>query len=74
MLRLLAVLEPKTGAEMTEFDSLSNRGEYFAAHYFAEQLAVDLRKEILARWAEREGDELDAAPPAQALRALRGAT
>jgi hypothetical protein len=55
------------------FDSLTNRGEYFAAHYFAEQLATDLRKGVFARWAEQEGDENDPRPtPRQSLRALRG--
>jgi hypothetical protein len=56
------------------FDSLTNRGEYFAAHYFAEQLTADLRKGVFMRWAEQEGDENDPRPtPRQSLRALRGA-
>ncbi|OIV37878.1 hypothetical protein BIV57_08425, partial [Mangrovactinospora gilvigrisea] len=55
-----------------EFDSLNNRGEYFAAHYFAEQLGADLKKGLLATWTMRERDEHDAREtPRQLLRALR---
>ncbi|OKJ09294.1 hypothetical protein [Kitasatospora sp. CB01950] len=43
----------------TDYDSFSNRGEYFAAHYFAEQLAADLKKQLLDTWTLREGDEHD---------------
>ncbi|MEU9126117.1 hypothetical protein AB0C96_40985 [Streptomyces sp. NPDC048506] len=57
----------------TDFDSFANRGEYLSAHYFAEQLGSDLKKGILATWADREGDELDSRPtPREMLRALRG--
>lgn len=40
-----------------DFDSLTNRGEYFAAHYFAEQLNDDLRKGVFAAWTEIETDQ-----------------
>lgn len=54
------------------FDCLTNRGEYFTAHYFAEQLATDLRKGIFTQWADREGDENDPRPtPRRSLRRLR---
>ena len=43
----------------TDFDSFTNRGEYFSAHYFAEQLGADLKKSLFATWASREGDEHD---------------
>ncbi|MFC3500038.1 class I SAM-dependent DNA methyltransferase [Micromonospora krabiensis] len=57
---------------MTVFDSIINRGEYLAAHYFAEQLAVDLKKRLFATWAVREGDEHDTrTTPRQMVRALR---
>lgn len=42
-----------------DFDSLTNRGEYFAAHYFAEQLSEDLRKGVFAAWTEIETDQHD---------------
>ncbi|MEU4007152.1 hypothetical protein AB0H30_01480 [Streptomyces pseudogriseolus] len=58
----------------TDFDSFSNRGEYFAAHYFAEQLGSDLKKGLFATWALREGDEHDPRKtPRELLRSLRGA-
>ncbi|GHC46992.1 hypothetical protein [Streptomyces cinnamoneus] len=58
----------------TDFDSFSNRGEYFAAHYFAEQLGTDLKKGLFATWALREGDENDPRKtPRELLRSLRGA-
>ncbi|MEU8649782.1 hypothetical protein [Streptomyces sp. NPDC048737] len=57
----------------TDFDSFSNRGEYFAAHYFAEQLGTDLKKGLFATWALREGDEHDPRKtPRELLRSLRG--
>ncbi|TQF01929.1 hypothetical protein E6W39_06170 [Kitasatospora acidiphila] len=58
----------------TDFDSFSNRGEYLAAHYFAEQLGTDLKKGLFATWAMREGDENDPRKtPREQLRSLRGA-
>lgn len=58
----------------TDFDSFSNRGEYFAAHYFSEQLGTDLKKGLFATWALREGDEHDPRKtPRELLRSLRGA-
>ncbi|WP_406721875.1 hypothetical protein OG968_02715 [Streptomyces althioticus] len=57
----------------TDFDSFSNRGEYFAAHYFAEQLGTDLKKGLFATWTLREGDEHDPRKtPRELLRSLRG--
>ncbi|GAB3283200.1 hypothetical protein [Kineosporia babensis] len=54
------------------FDSITNRGEYFAAHYFAEQLPQDLRRGILAEWSNKETDEYETQPTArEALRTLR---
>ena len=54
------------------FDSFTNRGEFFAAHYFAEQLPVDLAKGLLGTWTTRENDEHHAEPtPRQSLRRLR---
>ncbi|MDY0812396.1 hypothetical protein [Kitasatospora purpeofusca] len=43
----------------TVHDSFGNRGEYFAAHYFAEQLPADLKKHLFDAWTLREGDEHD---------------
>ncbi|MGW2540280.1 hypothetical protein ACWC5I_05240 [Kitasatospora sp. NPDC001574] len=43
----------------TVHDSFGNRGEYFAAHYFAEQLPADLKKHLFDTWTLREGDEHD---------------
>ncbi|MET7423597.1 class I SAM-dependent DNA methyltransferase [Dactylosporangium sp. NPDC005555] len=55
------------------FDSISNRGEYLAAHYFAEQLGSDLKKGIFATWASRETDEHDPRKtPRESIRSLRG--
>ncbi|MDG6101943.1 class I SAM-dependent DNA methyltransferase [Dactylosporangium aurantiacum] len=55
------------------FDSISNRGEYLSAHYFAEQLGGDLKKGIFATWAGRETDEHDPRKtPREAIRSLRG--
>ncbi|APU21908.1 hypothetical protein UA75_19595 [Actinoalloteichus sp. GBA129-24] len=57
----------------TDFDSFTNRGEYFAAHYFADQLGVDLKKGLLSTWSRRESDEHDQRKtPRQRLRDLRG--
>ncbi|MFJ3793624.1 hypothetical protein [Kitasatospora sp. NPDC090091] len=57
----------------TDFDSFSNRGEYLAAHYFAEQLGTDLKKDLFATWTLREGDDNDPRKtPRELLRALRG--
>ncbi|MEX5711709.1 hypothetical protein AB1484_26300 [Parafrankia sp. FMc6] len=56
-----------------DFDSLTNRGEYLAAHYFAEQLDQDLKKGFFESWTRREGDEHDPRrTPRQLLRELRG--
>jgi hypothetical protein len=56
-----------------DFDSFTNRGEYLSAHYFADQLAVDLRKGILGIWTTRETDEHYKKPtPRQRVRDLRG--
>lgn len=56
----------------TDFDSFTNRGEYFSAHYFADQLGVDLKKGLLATWSLREADEHDKRrTPRQKLRDLR---
>ncbi|MFI6005095.1 hypothetical protein ACIA98_32595 [Streptomyces sp. NPDC051366] len=56
----------------TDFDSFSNRGEYLAAHYFAEQLGTDLKKGLFTTWALREGDENDPRrTPREMLRGLR---
>ncbi|MCG8923203.1 class I SAM-dependent DNA methyltransferase [Lentzea sp. CC55] len=55
-----------------DFDSFTNRGEYFSAHYFADQLGVDLKKGLLATWSLRETDEHDKRrTPRQKLRDLR---
>ncbi|MGI5180539.1 class I SAM-dependent DNA methyltransferase [Dactylosporangium sp. CA-152071] len=55
------------------FDSITNRGEYLSAHYFAEQLATDLRKGLFATWSIRENDEHDPRnTPRELLRGLRG--
>jgi hypothetical protein len=42
-----------------DFDSITNRGEYLSAYYFAEQLAADLKKNLFAEWTMREQDERD---------------
>ncbi|WP_433194581.1 hypothetical protein ACQP1G_38415 [Nocardia sp. CA-107356] len=56
----------------TDFDSFTNRGEYFSAHYFAEQLGPDLKKQVFNSWAIQEGDELDPRnTPRERVRALR---
>ncbi|MEV6986999.1 class I SAM-dependent DNA methyltransferase [Sphaerisporangium sp. NPDC051017] len=56
----------------TDFDSFSNRGEYFSAHYFADQLGTDLKKGLFTTWASRESDENDPRKtPRELLRALR---
>jgi hypothetical protein len=58
----------------TEFDSFTNRGEYFSAHYFAEQLGADLKKGLFATWTMREGDENDPRKtPREQIRTLRSA-
>lgn len=55
------------------FDSLTNRGEYLTAHYFAEQLGADLKKHLLDKWTEREKDDFDKRKtPRQLLPGLRG--
>ncbi|MBE1532604.1 Eco57I restriction-modification methylase domain-containing protein [Actinomadura algeriensis] len=52
-------------------DSLSNRGDYFSAHYLAEVLPKDLKRKdgLLARWTEIEKDP-DAHTPRRGLRKL----
>ncbi|WP_163508972.1 hypothetical protein [Fodinicola acaciae] len=56
-----------------DFDSFTNRGEYIAAHYFADQLDTDLKRGIFDKWAVREGDKHDPRrTPRQLLRDLRG--
>ncbi|MEV4173843.1 class I SAM-dependent DNA methyltransferase [Nonomuraea sp. NPDC049709] len=56
----------------TDFGSFTNRGEYFSAHYFAEQLGTDLKKGLLATWTTRESDENDPRrTPRELLRTLR---
>lgn len=55
------------------FDSITNRGEYFAAHYFAEDLPDALKKNPLADWTAVEKDQHDERKtPRQRLRSLRG--
>ena len=57
----------------TDFDTLTNRGEYLSAHYFAEQLGPDLRKLLFTGWKRRESDTYDSRPtPRDSLPALRG--
>ncbi|MFJ9216500.1 hypothetical protein ACIRJL_10235 [Streptomyces sp. NPDC102383] len=56
----------------TDYDSLTNRGEYLSAHYFADQLGTDLKKGLFATWAVRESDENDPREtPRELIRALR---
>ncbi|MFC4949059.1 class I SAM-dependent DNA methyltransferase [Pseudonocardia sp. GCM10023141] len=56
-----------------EFDSFTNRGEYLAAHYFAEQMRTDLAKGLFDTWAMREGDDRHMAEtPRESVRKLRG--
>ncbi|YCK40790.1 class I SAM-dependent DNA methyltransferase [Actinomadura sp. ATCC 39365] len=56
----------------TDFNSFTNRGEYFSAHYFAEQLGADLKKGLFATWASREGDKnYPYKTPRELLRTLR---
>ncbi|MFE7192199.1 hypothetical protein [Kitasatospora sp. NPDC057541] len=58
----------------TVHDSFGNRGEYFAAHYFAEQLPADLKKHVFDPWTLREGDEHDHRTTArERVRTLRAA-
>ncbi|MGW4892473.1 hypothetical protein ACWEQL_09430 [Kitasatospora sp. NPDC004240] len=58
----------------TVHDSFGNRGEYFAAHYFAEQLPADLKKHVFDTWTLREGDEHDPRTTArERVRTLRAA-
>ncbi|MFB6888554.1 hypothetical protein ACFCX4_04470 [Kitasatospora sp. NPDC056327] len=58
----------------TVHDSFGNRGEYFAAHYFAEQLPADLKKHVFDSWTLREGDEHDPRTTArERVRTLRAA-
>ena len=55
------------------FDAITNRGEYLAAHYFAEQMRTDLAKGLFDTWAMREGDDLHKAEtPRESVRKLRG--
>ncbi len=55
-----------------EFDSITNRGEYFAAHFFAEGLPDALKKGVLRGWTDREKDEYDQRrTPRQLVRSLR---
>ncbi|WP_431879553.1 class I SAM-dependent DNA methyltransferase [Micromonospora marina] len=51
------------------FEALTNRGEYFSAHYLAEILPTTLKGGLLKQWAEREkaGDQT----PRTGLRGLR---
>ncbi|HTJ70693.1 MAG TPA: DNA methyltransferase [Actinospica sp.] len=61
---------------MAVFDTISNRGEYFTAHYFAEGLAEGLRRGVFTKWASLEGDENESeerrqTPPRLRLPALR---
>ncbi|KOV13083.1 hypothetical protein ADK60_31120, partial [Streptomyces sp. XY431] len=57
---------------VTDFDSFSNRGEYLAAHFFAEQLGEELKKGIFKTWSLRENDENDPRrTPRELLRSLR---
>ncbi|MEO3810779.1 class I SAM-dependent DNA methyltransferase [Sphaerisporangium sp. B11E5] len=51
------------------FDSLVNRGEYFSSHYLAEILAGELKRGVLARWADEE--KAGRRTPRLGLRALR---
>jgi len=51
------------------FDSLINRGEYFSSHYLAEILAGELKRGVLARWANEE--KAGRRTPRLGLRALR---
>ncbi|MET8160379.1 class I SAM-dependent DNA methyltransferase [Sphaerisporangium sp. NPDC005289] len=51
------------------FDSLVNRGEYFSSHYLAEILAGELKRGVLARWADEE--KAGCRTPRLGLRALR---
>jgi hypothetical protein len=37
-------------------DSLTNRGEYLSAHYLAEMLPGELKRDLLKRWAVQEKD------------------
>ncbi|MFD1939309.1 class I SAM-dependent DNA methyltransferase [Nonomuraea mangrovi] len=56
----------------TDYDSFTNRGEYFSAHYFAEQLGADLKKGLFATWALRESDKnYPHKTPREQLRTLR---
>ncbi|GAB3970917.1 class I SAM-dependent DNA methyltransferase [Plantactinospora veratri] len=55
------------------YDSFTNRGEYFSAHYVAEDLSTDLKKGIFASWATRETDKNDPRKtPREMVRSLRG--
>lgn len=57
----------------SDFDSLTNRGEYLSAHYVADEFGVDLRKGLFAAWTEREYDPNDSRrTPRQLIRGLRG--
>jgi len=61
---------------MPDFDSLDNHGEFFATHYYAEQLDEELRKGLFKTWTDREDDEHETAArratPRKQLRILRG--
>lgn len=60
---------------MPLYDSLQNQGEYFASHYFAEQLAEDLKKGLFKEWTSRETDPVDGphrVTPRTSLPTLRG--
>jgi hypothetical protein len=55
------------------YDSITNRGEYLTAHYFAEELPDALKKKPLTDWTAIEKDPYDERKtPRQLLRALRG--
>ncbi|MFM9613506.1 hypothetical protein [Streptomyces niveiscabiei] len=61
------------------YDSFANRGEYFSAHYFSEELENTLKKSkagdegLFTLWAGRETDPHDPQPtPRELLPRLRG--
>ncbi|GAB3113525.1 hypothetical protein GCM10027160_17660 [Streptomyces calidiresistens] len=61
------------------YDSFANRGEYFSAHYFSEELQNTLKRTkvgeegLFALWTSRETDPYDPQPtPRELLPRLRG--
>ncbi|WP_131739169.1 hypothetical protein [Actinomadura roseirufa] len=61
------------------YDSFANRGEYFSAHYFSEELENTLKKSktgdegLFTLWTRRETDSADQQPtPRELLPRLRG--